>query len=357
MTALVRAAALMHFGELARQVDLSPQLLLRETRLDRRVLAEPDLRVPASKVAAVLERAAEQSGIPNFGLRMAESRQLSDFGPLSLLMSHLPTLRAVLTTMAQYRNLLNESLVLHVEETGNLAILREELVIDGVAPLRQAHELAVGTLCRMLRSVLGRNWLPLSAHFTHSAPPDLGVHRRLLGPKIVFDDEFNGVVCAAADLDRSNPTADPGLARYARQFVDALPHAKRHSTTQEVRKAIYLLLPLGRASIAGAAEGLGLNIRTLQRRLTEEGSEFQNLLAGVRRDLAVRYMASSRHSVAEVTAMLGYSRHSSFTRWFAAEFGVPPSEWREVRHRARSTRRSGKSSSRAFAPSTTVSTR
>jgi len=339
LTAFVRAAALMHFGELARQVGLNPQLLLQEIGLDRRALTEPDLRVPADKVAAVLERAAERSGIANFGLRMAESRQLSDLGALSLLIGHLPTLRTVLATMAQYRDLLNESLVLHVEETGNLAILREELVIDGTAPLRQAHELAVGTLFRMLRSLLSENWLPLSVHFVHSAPPELSVHRRLFGPKLVFDDEFNGIVCESSDLDRRNPAADPVLARYARQFIDTLPHAEQASTTQEVRKTIYLLLPLGRASIAEVAEGLALNVRRLQRLLAAEGSEFQSLLSGIRRDVAVRYMSSQRHSLTEVAEMLGYNRLSSFTRWFVREFGLPPSEWQNLRGRTRQSRR------------------
>ena len=339
LTAFVRAAALMHFGEQARQVGLNPHLLLQEIGLDRRALTEPDLRVPADKAAAVLERAAERSGIANFGLRMAESRQLSDFGALGLLIGHQPTLRAVLATMAQYCDLLNESLVLHVEETGNLAILREELVIDGAAPLRQAHELAVGTLFRMLRSLLGENWLPLSVHFAHSAPPELSVHRRLFGPKLVFDDEFNGIVCEFSDLDRRNPTADPVLARYARQFVDTLPHAEQASTTQEVRKAIYLLLPLGHASIAGVAEGLALNVRRLQRLLAAEGSEFQSLLTGIRRDVAVRYMSSQRHSLTEVAEMLGYNQLSSFTRWFVREFGLPPSEWQNLRGRTRQSRR------------------
>jgi hypothetical protein len=135
----------------------------------------------------------------------------------------------------------------------------------------------------MLRALLRGNWLPLSVHFVHAPPPDLGVHRRLFGPKLVFDDEFNGIVCTSSDLDRRNPAADPGLARYARQFVDTLPHAERQSTTQEVRKAIYMLLPLGYASISGVAEGLALNVRRLQRLLAAEGSEFQSLLTSVRR--------------------------------------------------------------------------
>ena len=78
------------------------------------------------------------------------------------------------------------------------------------------------------------------------------------------------------------------------------------------------------------AAGLGLSLRTLQRRLEAEGSDFSALVENARRDLAVRYMASPGRSLTEVSEMLGYARLSSFTRWFASAFGVPPSKWRHT---------------------------
>ena len=46
------------------------------------------------------------------------------------------------------------------------------------------------------------------------------------------------------------------------------------------------------------------------------------------RELALRYLSSSTHSVAAVAQMTGYASPSSFTRWFAAEFGTAPAAWR-----------------------------
>jgi AraC-like DNA-binding protein len=329
MTAFVRAAALMNFPEVARQFGLDPERLVREAALDPRALADPDLRVPAEQVAAVLETAAVRSACPTVGLRMAESRKLADFGATSLLITHQPTLRAALKTIAQYRHLLNEALVLQIEDSGDLVILREELVIASRVPLRQAHELAVGTVFRTCRALLGGGWSPLGVYFTHAAPSDTSIHRRLFGPRVHFESDFNGIVCVAADLERPNPTADPRLAEYARQFLKTLPHAERGSTTHEVRTAIYLLLPTGRASIVEVAAGLGINLRTLQRQLAAERTEFSALLAEVRRELAERYLASPTRSLTQIAEMLGFGRLSSFTRWFVAEFGEPPSARRK----------------------------
>jgi AraC-like DNA-binding protein len=259
---------------------------------------------------------------------MARSRQLSQFGAISLLLTHQATLREALATIIEYRNLLNESLAMSLEEHGDLVILREELIVAPGAPMRQAYELAIGAIFRVCHALLGGRWRPYSVHFTHAAPADLAVHRSVFGADIEFGSEFNGIVFGAADLDRPNPTADPVLAEYARTLVDSLPKAHAGSMAREVSKAVYLLLPVGRASIVQVAQGVGMNPRTLQRRLAAEGEEFSQLVGRVRRDLAVRYIANPAYSLAQIARMLGYGQHSSFTRWFAGEFGAPPATWR-----------------------------
>lgn len=328
MVAYVRAAALSNFVEVARQVGLDPIAAVRSVGLDPRALAEPEMRVPAAEVAQLLERSAEAADCPTFALRMVRSRQLAQFGAISLLLTHQATLREALATIIEYRNLLNESLAMSLEEHGDLVILREELVVAPGAPMRQAYELAIGVMFRVCDALLGGRWRPYSVNFTHAAPADLSAHRSVFGANLEFGSEFNGIVFGAADLDRPNPTADLALAEYARTFVDSLPKAHGGSTAREVSKAIYLLLPVGRASIVQVAQGLGVNARTLQRRLAAEGEAFSELVDRVRRDLAVRYVANPAYSLAQVARMLGYGQHSSFTRWFGGEFGLSPAAWR-----------------------------
>ena len=77
----------------------------------------------------------------------------------------------------------------------------------------------------------------------------------------------NGIVLSAEDLDKPNPLADPALAKHAQNYVETLVPEGAHSVELDVRKAIYLLLPMGRATIEQIAQTLGMNVRTLQRRL------------------------------------------------------------------------------------------
>ena len=325
---MVRAAVLSHYFDVARQLNFNPQALLRRAGFSRSLLGHVDHPLPSDAVVALLESSARDADCATWGLRMAEARQLSDVGAISLLLAHQRTLRDVLHSITQYRHILNESLALYVEDAGRSTILREEVVTDAVQPSRQATELAVAVLFLMCRSLLGQRWRPHSVSFTHPAPPDLQVHRRVFQCKLMFDSDFNGIVCPAELLDLPNPLADPVLARYAQGFIDTLPGTQPASVIQEVRRSIYLLLPMGRASIEQVAQGMGLNVRSLQRRLDEQGQSFSELINGVRRELALHYIENRAYALGRISEQLGYAKPSSFTRWFTSQFGVAPAQWR-----------------------------
>jgi len=327
MVPLVRAAALTNYLEVSNSLGFNACEALRRAGLNQAMLKDPEQRIPTDAAVALLEESAAASGCTTFGLRMAESRQLSHFGAISLLISHQPTLRDALVTTIDYRHLLNESLATQIESAGRMVMVRVEVVAH--VPARQAMELAIGVLYRMCAALMGTRWQPDSVNFTHSAPGDLQLHRRVFACRLEFDSEFNGIVIPAADLDAPNPTADPSMARYARQFIETLPPASDNTVMLEVRRAIYLTLPMGRATSECVAQGLGLSVRSMQRQLDEAGASFTSLVNEVRCDLAPRYIDNPKYSLQRVSELLGYSTQGSFTRWFATQFHQVPSAWRE----------------------------
>ncbi len=326
MEGLVRAAALTDFAEVSRSLGYDAAAALRRAGLSPRVLDEPEMRLPAGVVMQLLETAARATNCDTFGLRMAQSRQVSNFGAISLLLTHLGTLRDVLTTTIEHLHLLNSALALQVEENGPLVIVREEVMSASLA--RQSVELAIGVIYRLCATLMGKGWHPRSVNFSHGAPASGALHRQVFQCPVIFDAEFNGLVCHAADLDVPNPAADPNLARYARALLESLPQSSPHTLSHDVRRTIYLSLPSGGATCAWVAQSLGRSLRTFQRELDQEGVSFSELLAEVRTNLARRYMESPKYEVGQVAALLGYSTHGAFTRWFALQFGLPPTEWR-----------------------------
>ena len=199
MTPMVRAAALTNYMEVAQHLGLNPQQMLRQAGLSQALIENPEQRLPTSAAATLLEDSARASGCLTFGLRMAESRQLSDFGAISLLLSHQPTLRDALETIVQYRHLLNESLALFVDEVGKTVVLREEIITDPPVAVRQGIELAIGVLFRIT--------LPLSVP---------GLVSVLVYAIVTTWNEFIFALCFATDS--SVKTLPIGLAEFSTEF-------------------------------------------------------------------------------------------------------------------------------------------
>ncbi|MGN5476871.1 AraC family transcriptional regulator [Cupriavidus basilensis] len=255
MTTQVRAAALTGYFDVASRLGLETGPILQAAGLSRASLDDPDQRIPVTTVMTLLDEAARASGCQSFGLRIAATRQLADLGAISLLLMHQATLRDALRTLIRYRSLMNESLAMLVEDAGTTVIVREEIVVEDAPVSRQAIELAMGTLHRACSVLLGLQWNPHSVHFTHDAPADLQLHRRMFGCKPKFHSDFNGIARAATEFDHPNPVADPMMAEYARRCLESQSEACATSCVLEVRKAIYLLLPMGQVSIEQVARG------------------------------------------------------------------------------------------------------
>lgn len=332
MASLVRAACLTNYSAVARASGLDPARMLRDAGLSPNVEREPDLLIPVERVGQLLQTSVSLSGNESFGLCMAESRMLSNLGAVGMLIRDQTTLRDSLDVLMRYQLLLNGSLSLMVESHDDVVVIREAVKAGNPQqPTRQRIELALGVLLRVLRQFLGADWQPRRVCFEHAAPQDLRVHHRMFGYGIVFGADFNGMVCAKTDLDARNPSADPAMARYAQQLLDASAPLQRPTLLEDVRRTTLLLLPSGRCSVEQVAEHLGVASRTVQRGLAEQGESFSSVLNDIRMELATRHVVESDRPLTEVALLLGFSAPSAFSRWYHTQFGCSAKESRAAR--------------------------
>ena len=329
MRYLIRSASLTSFAAVARSVGHDPAALLPAVGLEPSVLPDPDRRIPVDAVRTLLEASARESGAEDFGLRMALTRNLSNLGPLGLVVREEPTLRAMLDTLARYVRLHNESLFFRVEQTGTVVVISQELFVGRPMPVRQSVELSIGVLHRSLNALLGGQWHPLRVCFRHPAPAKLATHHQVFGgTPLQFDADFDGVVCRASDLERPLPAADPVLAHYGRQFLDSLAAPADATPRDRVRQLVRLLLPSGRCTVEQVAQHLGVDRRTIHRQLARNGCTFSRLVDDVREEIVTGILASPRRALSDVSELLGFSAQSAFSRWFRARFGCSASQWR-----------------------------
>jgi AraC-like DNA-binding protein len=331
MRPLVRTAALNGYVELSRSLGLDPRALMKSVGLDTADLAVQDRWISGTAVVGLLELSAAASGREDFGLLLAELRRFSNLGPISLLVREEPDVRSALALLIRHQHTYNEVLHARLSEGNGVATLKVDLRLGEPQPARQSTELAVGAFHRVLCGFLGPHWRPSSVCFAHRAPRDTAGHRRLFGPLVEFDHDFNGIVCYAEDLDTPNAMADAQLRSYTRQYFEPVASPRETSEADRVRDLIEALLPTGRCSIEQIARSLGVDRRTVHRHLARSGETFSSLLNSTRMGLAEQFVANPSRSLTEVSTLLGFSSLSAFSRWFHEHFGTGPREWRKSR--------------------------
>lgn len=330
MKPLARYAALQGYVELARSLGIDPISLMRATGLDPAGVSLQDRWVPAAAIAELLERSAAESGCEDFGLRLAERRRFANLGPLSLVVREEPDVRSALTVISRHADMYNEALHTRLVEGDGLATIRLTLDIGQPGATFQSVELSVAVLHGLLRGFLGTDWEPVEVRFTHPDPDDPRAHRRVFGRQVTFDQDFNGILIDTSDLDAPNAMSDPQLRTYTRQYLDPVRQAPA-TMSERVRELIELLLPTGRCSVEQVARSLGVDRRTIHRRLAAEGETFTALLDETRLDLVRHLIANPRRSLTETSELLGFSTPGNFSRWFRKHHGGNPTEWRRGR--------------------------
>lgn len=322
---LARYASLSSFTELGRSLGLDPIGLARAAGLDPASLELPDRWLPAAAVADLLERAAAASGREDFGLRLAELRRFSNLGPLSLVVREEPDVRSALLVLMRYEHMYNEALHLRLIERDGHVTIGVELDLPRESA-RQSVELAVGVLFSLMRAFRATTWVPRFVAFRHEPPAGATIHRRALGPVVKFGQDHDELGVHPEDLDAPNAMADPGLHGYAQQYLGSIEAAKQATTPARVRELVEILLPTGRCSVEQVARSLGVDRRTVHRRLAKEGESFTGVVDATRRGLAEHMVRNPNRSLTEVAELLAFSSHSNFTRWFRGSFGCSPSQ-------------------------------
>jgi AraC-like DNA-binding protein len=94
-----------------------------------------------------------------------------------------------------------------------------------------------------------------------------------------------------------------------------------------VRELLLKAMSSGDLDQDGIALALNQSASTLQRRLRREGTTYQRVLDTTRRELALEYLREGRHTLADITFLLGFADQSNFTRAFRRWTGQTPREF------------------------------
>lgn len=316
---LSRAAVLEGFAAAAQAGGLDPLALLARHGIPVAALGEPELRISARAVLLMLEDAARDAAMPDFGLTMAEARGFSTLGAVGLAMREQRDVRSALAWLMSRGWIQTESLVLELEETDELALLTLDVAPGMPLPAVQSLELAMAAIVRLLRHLLGADWQAEMVLFSHACPALLAAHLKHFGQVPQFGADRNALVLRRSDLDRPISGADPELARELERLLSRTSGERRISHSNRVQGLIRQALLRGSCRVDRVAAAMGIDRRTLHRRLATEGSSYTALLDQVRRERVSAYLAQGGLSLTEIAERVDFSSLSAFSRWRRAD--------------------------------------
>ncbi len=159
-------------------------------------------------------------------------------------------------------------------------------------------------------------------------------HRELLeshfGCRVRFKADRNALVFRSSDLDRPFVTHNEELLTLIGAQLESELKSRNTSThlDEQVKVVLRRSLAGKRPTLGDVAQELGMSARTLQRRLTDAGITFQQLVEDTRRELARHYLKQRSVELNEAAFLLGFEDANSFFRAFQGWEGTSPTEWR-----------------------------
>ena len=220
-----------------------------------------------------------------------------------------------------------------IDDTSARIEIREERPIGG-GPADPRRVFAFEWLLRLVHSLacwlVGRGLSLDSVQFPYPRPPQASDYALIYTEHATFSGDR-----LVARL-RPNLFALPirrdqdDLAR----FLDGAPgkitmlYRRDREMVRQIRDLLASSMPEA-LSIEDIARRLHLSLRTVQRRLKEEGSSYRAIKSALRRDIALSRIEKSKKSVAEIAGELGYAETSAFFRAFVDWTGETPTSYRK----------------------------
>ncbi|HLW25340.1 MAG TPA: AraC family transcriptional regulator [Steroidobacteraceae bacterium] len=334
----INLASLMYgLDDYLRERGADPDAILGRAGLAPGDLTDPERRIPLIRFLRLLEFCADALGDPHFGLRFGtqyDPRHAGVVGNVALASS---TVRRALQTIGRYLPTMVDSAVYRLEVEGGTAFSYSYYVDPLMMTYQQKNDWGVAFICNVIRHGLGEpDWAPAEVVLPQLVAESAAARRERMGllrAKVRIGHAWAGIRFDAAVLERSMTTADATVERLMRHYGDLQLAGlqTQGDPVTRLRRSIAQLVIEGDNSVERLAQSLGCSVRTLQRRLAARGLNYSDLLAEVRKTLALNLLENPRLGIAQIAYCLGYSEVSTFNHAFRRWVGQPPRDYRNSR--------------------------
>jgi AraC-like DNA-binding protein len=265
---------------------------------------------------------------PSLGLRLGDGTRTEVYDMVTAAALHSGTLGDALDKLARYKRLTCPEDVVVEYTRDEAAVSMRWMLAEGHTPRLLVDamfasnfalaERGTGRALHLRRIELTRrpaDGVPLQPHFRC---------------ELRFNSPQDRIVYPRSDLELPFISQDEGHLANVLPLLEGSLREQTAATT--LRDKVWNVLSRGMRGghlrMAQVAHALHLSPRTLQRRLGDAGTSYQQLLDQVRHHLARRLLDATDLDVGEIAFLLGFEELNSFNRAFRQWEGATPARWR-----------------------------
>jgi AraC-like DNA-binding protein len=302
-------------------------------------MARPEAMAIAPEVsltewATLLDAAATALDEPELPARAGASLQVRHLGPLGHVLMGCANLKDAYLQLARFIRLLGQIGKPELTVQGETAHLLWQWPYPTPAPQSVAMFM-LGARTRFMRWLSDKPDLVVDVYFHGPAPYRIEGFTEVFGGRVEFDAPHSEMIFPARYLGLPVVTADEEFRQQAEERAQAqLQRLTGDSPLlRQVKGVLLLNLASGRVHLNDTAQNMNVTPRTLQRRLADLDTHYQEVLDQVRAETAEQLLRDPEIPLAQVAFLLGYSDQSTFQTAFRRWTGLSPGAYQRKRSR------------------------
>ncbi len=317
--------------EVLRARGFDVDAMLRGANIEPARLYAPEATISLAQFHSLVSEAGQATGQSDLAFALGRQIKLSSHEILGYGIITSPTLDYALTLASRFCRLMTPLLRFQYRRGERQSEVGIQPAVRLMPEAMQFMlEMAVVSAHEQIKSQLLDRLTPYDIHVSYPEPAHARLYRDLKPARFHFGSErLPGarLVLDTALVAQTLPMADRSALIMAEERCEAL----MRKTTQAAGMTGWVSMMLresneGLPTLGELAHLLNQSPRTLDRRLSQEGSKFLQLSKQIRHERACELLRSGL-SVTQVAYQVGYRDLANFTRAFRREGGKSPSEY------------------------------
>ncbi len=332
MREFIRADAWIGLCDLIDELGGDSADVLKSSGLSPEQLSPVDRYLPTSCFIATLKYAVASTGRKDFGMLLGLRRQLTSIGVVGLALANGENWRSIIAVAQRIGHVANPLISYQLAPTSRPgAEMIAVIPSDAADPdYHQVVERTVGFILTSARNLVRPDIVPLAVHFAHDRIADMDAYRAVLGVAPDFNQPASGLVVTTEDLDRPIASRSNEISKMALSYLEAQGLTRDNELLRAAQTSARALVELRAGGASELARTLGMELRTLQRRLKDEDATVEGVFDDARRSLLERLLIDDVHTNAQIAHALGYSSEATLNRNCKRWFGDTPSSVRSM---------------------------